>query len=136
MQGVTTALVAFFFVCVVFPSLVKHRSQFYAALAAIVLIILLDAIAHMAGGKEPGAFATVAYVFIAVLQVGTILMLFLSTGGLTARELAGDMRRAYEVMRRGEQEKSVIIPLTGQQAPGKSEPEPTVHVIDPEHPER
>ena len=140
MQGVTAALVAFFFVCVVFPSLVKNRPQFYAALAAIVLIILLDAVAHMISGKEPGPFAAVAYVFTAILQVGAILLLFLSTGGLTARELAGDMKRAYEVMRRGEEQKSVIIPLTSPlaaQTPSpRSEPNPSIHIIDPDHPER
>ena len=136
MQGVTTALVAFFFVCVVFPSMVKNRPQFYAAMAAIVLIILLDAAARMISGREPGAFAVVAYVFTAILQVGAILLLFLSTGGLTARELAGDMKRAYEVMRRGEEQKSVIIPLTGQTPSPKSEPNPSIHIIDPDHPER
>lgn len=139
MQGVTAALVAFFFVCVVFPSLVKNRPQFYAALAAIVLIILLDAVARMVSGKEPGAFAVVAYVFTAILQVGAILLLFLSTGGLTARELAGDMKRAYEVMRRGEEQKSVIIPLAGQAPSPKSDPDPSnpsIHVIDPDRPER
>ncbi|MCC7350815.1 MAG: hypothetical protein IT446_09615 [Phycisphaerales bacterium] len=138
MQGVTAALVAFFFVCVVFPSLVKNRPQFYAALAAIVLIILLDAVAHMVSGKEPGAFAVMAYVFTAILQVGAILLMFMSTGGLSARELAGDMKRAYEVMRRGEEQKSIIIPLTGQTPSPKPQPDatPSIHVIDPDHPER
>ena len=107
-------------------------------MAAIVLIILLDAVAHMISGKEPGAFAVVAYVFTAILQVGAIVLMFLSTGGLTARELAGDMKRAYEVMRRGEEQKSILIPLTGQVPSPKADPNPapSIHVIDPNHPER
>ena len=31
------------------------------------------------------------------------------------RELGGEMRRAFEVLRRGEEEKEIIIPLTGEQ---------------------
>src|SRR5215831_196628 len=98
MQGVTTAIVAFLFVCLVYPKIVKHRAQYYAALAAILLVIALDAIAHMVGGKastesgQPvgvGGFAVVCYVFCAILQIAAIILLVLSVGGLSMRELAG-----------------------------------------------
>ena len=44
MHGVTTALVGFLLVCVVFPNLVKNRPQYYAAFAAVCLIVILDAL--------------------------------------------------------------------------------------------
>ena len=53
-------------------------------------------------------------VFIGVLQIIAVLMLVLCAGGLTLKSMAGEMGRAYEVIRRGEEEKEVIIPLTGQ----------------------
>ncbi|MGH7213482.1 MAG: hypothetical protein ACREIT_01685 [Tepidisphaeraceae bacterium] len=122
MHGVTTAIVGFLFVCIVLPQIVKNRSQYYAALVAILLVILLDAIAAMVRGSpgpndEPGGgggFAVVAYVFCAILQIFAILLLVMSAGGISARELAGDMKRAYEVIRRGEEEKEIIIPLSNQ----------------------
>ena len=111
MQGVTTALVAFIFFCVIFPERVKNSPQFYAALALICGIIILDALGYAIGGK----FAVLVYFAEAFLQVGAILLLFLAAGGITWRELRGDMANAFEVIRRGGEEKEVIIPLTGQQ---------------------
>jgi hypothetical protein len=111
MQGVTTALVAFIFFCVVFPERVKNRPQFYAALGLICGIIILDALGYSIGGK----FAVLVYFADAFMQVGAILLLFLAAGGITWRELGSDMAHAFEVIRRGGEEKEVIIPLTGQQ---------------------
>lgn len=113
MEGVTTALVAFIFFCVIFPDRVRSRPQFYAALALVCLIILLQAAGASIGGK----FAVLIYFINAFLQVGAILLLFLAAGGITWRELADDMKGAFEVIRRGGEEKEVIIPLTGQQPP-------------------
>jgi hypothetical protein len=112
MEGVTTAIVAFLFVCVVFPNLVKNKPQWYAALAAVILVIFFNALAIVFSG---GAFRTFAGFITGLLQIGAILLLILSTGGLSPRELAGEMKRAYEVIRRGEEEKEVIIPITGEQ---------------------
>ena len=112
MEGVTTAIVAFLFVCVVFPSLVKNKAQWYAALAAVVLVILLHALRIIFSSPALHAFAGF---MTGLLQIGAILLLILSAGGLSARELAGEMKRAYEVIRRGEEEKEVIIPISGQQ---------------------
>ncbi len=116
MHGVTTALVAFLFTCVVFPNLVKNRTQYYAALAAICLIIILDAIAVAINPTTLQGFRVFAYIAVAFLQVAAILLLFLAAGGITWRQLASDMREAYEVVRRGGEEKEVIIPLTGEMA--------------------
>ena len=47
-----------------------------------------------------------------------------------ARELAGEFANAYEVIRRGEEEKQVIVPLTGQvpkpKAESSDEPPPRI----------
>src|SRR5688572_3102976 len=112
MQGVTTALVAFIFFCVIFPERIKSRPQFYAAFGLICIIILLDALGHMLGGS---GFRVFAYFATAVLQVGSICLLFLAAGGITWRDLGGELSNAFEVIRRGEEEKEVIVPLTGAQ---------------------
>jgi len=113
MHGVTTALVGFLFVCVVFPHLVKNRPQYYAAFAAVCLIILLDALGMMLNPTSFAGFRVFAYVAVAFLQVAAILLLFLSAGGISWRQLAGEMREAIEVIRRGG-EKELVIPLTAQ----------------------
>jgi len=114
LDGVTTVLTAFIFVCLVLPSLVRHRPQFYAALACVAGIILLHTLMLM--------FDTISFVLnfggvlTGLLQLLALLLLVLCVGGLTVKELAGDMARAYEVIRRGETEKEIIIPLPGEQA--------------------
>ena len=57
MQGVTTAIVAFIFVCVIWPHLVRNRPQFYAALAAVLVVLLLDSLAAMIGSDGFKTFA-------------------------------------------------------------------------------
>jgi hypothetical protein len=116
MQGVTTAIVAFIFVCMAMPRLVKNRAQFYCAFVAVLLAIGLDALAHMFPGtaENPGGMVKFAYVATAFLQVAAIVLLMLAAGGLSAGELAGELKGAYEVVRRGGEEKEIIIPLEGQ----------------------
>ena len=114
MQGVTTALVSFLFVCVIFPNLVKSRAQYYAAFGLVCLIILLDAIAMALHPTTFEGFRVFAYAAVAFLQIAAILLLFLAAGGITWRELADDMKDAYEVIRRGGDEKEIVIPLSGE----------------------
>lgn len=112
MEGVTTAIVLFIFVCVIYPQLVKHKPQFYGAFTALLIIILLHSLSSMIG---TAGFQVFAGFLTGLLQLIAIILLFMSCGGISLRELAGDMARAYEVIRRGESEKTVIIPLTGEQ---------------------
>jgi hypothetical protein len=128
LDGVTTVLVGFLFVCLIFPSLVKNRPQYYAALVAVILIILLHTLTLMLNKAE--GFIVPAGVFTGLLQIGALILLVLSVGGLTARQLAGDMARAYEVMRRGETEKEVIIPIGGKAGRDRDEEPRTVYHID------
>jgi hypothetical protein len=123
MQGVTTAIVGFIFVCLVYPHIVKHRAQFYAALGLVLLAILFDAIGHM-DAKDGGGWIRVMYVLSALVQIVAILVLVLCVGGLSVRGLAGEVANAVEVIRRGET-KPVLVPLRGEQ-PRSREAEPVV----------
>ena len=120
MHGVTAALVAFLFVCVVFPNLIRNRPQYYAGFGLVCLIIFCDAIAY---ATSPGRFAVVMYFLNALFQIGAICVLFLSAGGITWRDLGGEMLHAFEVIRRGEDQKEVIVPLRGEQPKRKEDAE-------------
>ncbi len=129
LDGVTTVLVLFTFVCLVMPSLVRNRTQFYAGLVAVLGIILVHTLSIMfdssTGPLNLFAVAT------GVLQFAGLMLYVLCVGGLTAKELAGDMARAYEVLRRGETQKEVIIPIGDQPRRGKAaEPSNKVYKID------
>jgi hypothetical protein len=110
MQGVTAALVGFIFVCLAIPSLVKHKNHYYIGLICVLGVIFLDALAHMFP-ESAASLKAVFYVLTAFVQIIAIVMLFLCTGGLTFRELKDDM---IEVLRRGETEKEIIIPLSDE----------------------
>ena len=127
LDGVTTVLVAFLFVCLVFPSIVRHKQQFYGALAAVVGILLLHTLGLIV--VESDKLGLPVAVFTGLLQIVALLLLVLCVGGLTTRQLAGDMSRAYEVMRRGETTKETIIPI-GEQARTRAEPAGTVYHVD------
>ena len=111
MEGVTTAIVLFVFVCILFPRLIDNRPQYYMAFACTLLIILGSAVATLLGPSDAARFVILG---VAILQVAAVLLLFLSAGGLTARGLTKEMAGAFEVMRRGETTREVIIPIGGQ----------------------
>jgi hypothetical protein len=111
MEGVTTAIVAFIFVCIIYPKLVRHRAQFYAAIGAIVIILLFQSLAYMIGS---GGFGVFVRALTGLLLLVAFVLMILSTGGLSLHELTTDVRGAFEVIRRGEEQKEVIIPRTGQ----------------------
>ena len=132
LDGVTTVLTAFLFVCLALPSLVRNRPQYYAAMGCLLGVILCHTVSLVfdASSSVVNALA----VATGVLQLTAFLLLVLSVGGLTVKQLAGDMARAYEVVRRGETEKEVIIPIAGQVAGGRprrpAEAGPTVYDAD------
>ena len=111
-EGVTTAIVVFVFACVIMPHLVKNKTQFYAAFTMVMLVILLHSLSMMIG---KAGFQVFAGATSGLLQIGAIVLLFLACGGVTVKQLGGDLARAYEVIRRGEEEKTIIVPLTGEQ---------------------
>jgi hypothetical protein len=115
MEGVTTAIVAFILACLIFPHVIKNKPQYYGAVACVLLIILFSALSVMIG--KPG-FTNFAIVMMSLLQVGAIFLLILSAGGLSVKDLAGDLADTIEVVRRGG-DKEVIVPLRGEM-PGAS----------------
>lgn len=128
LDGVTTVLVAFQFVCLALPSLVRNRPQYYVAMAALLGVIVLHTLS-LVFGTSPSAALGLG-VGTGVLQVAAFLLLVLSVGGLTVKQLAGDMARAYEVIRRGETKKETIIPLGDQVGRRRSADAPPVYRID------
>ena len=127
MQGVTTAITGFIFLCLIWPHIVKNKPQFYSAIGLLLIIILLDAIGHM-GRDEGSSLSHVMYVLAAILQMLTILILVLCVGGLTPRELAGEVSETIDAIRHGEQ-KPVLVPLKGEQPMPKEEPPPPRQTI-------
>lgn len=112
MQGVITAVVAFIFTCIVFPSLVKSRPQYYGALALILMAIFLDALGiALSDNKEPSTFRAFVMIVDAILVICSIGLLMLSTGGLSARDLASDIGKTIEVVRRGGEKETIIVPM-------------------------
>ena len=108
MHGVTTAIVAFIFAGVIWPHLIKHKVQFYAALITVVFIILFDSLAHI--------FPSTARAFYGVnglLQIGAIVLLVLSAG-MSARDLGGEVLHTIDVVRRGGEKETIIVPLRGE----------------------
>jgi hypothetical protein len=111
MHGVTTAIVLFILACLIFPKVVKNKPQYYSAVGAVLLAILLDALARVIGA---GGFTKFAYLLTAILQIGAVFLLILSAGGLTVSDLAGELADTIEVIRRGGEEKEIIIPRRGE----------------------
>jgi hypothetical protein len=111
MDGVTTAIVAFVLACLIFPHVIKNKPQYYGAVGCVLLIILFGALARMINA---GGFTTFAIVMMSLLQIGAIFLLILSAGGLTVKDLAGELADTIEVVRRGDQNKEIIVPLRGE----------------------
>ena len=111
MHGVTTAIVLFILACLVFPKVVKNKPQYYATVGIVLVVILFDALATVIGNA---GFRKFAYLLTAVLQMGAIFLLILAAGGLTMKDLAGDLADTIEVIRRGGEDKEIIIPRRGE----------------------
>lgn len=112
MNGITTALVMFILLALAFPTLIKNKHQFHFAFLAVVAIIVLDALAHIAGGS--GAFVALMYALCAALQIIALLMLFFCVGGIGFSEFKSDMGDAFEVLRRGETRPEIIVPVSDE----------------------
>jgi hypothetical protein len=130
-MDLTAPLIAFLFVCLIFPKIVRNRPQFYISFGLLVLILLLNIVGRIFPNDK---FIYFLAVIIDVLRLIVFILLVLCAGGLSLHELTGEVFRSFEVMRRGETEKTVIIPLTGQKPKVKDEPqepyEPIRQTID------
>ena len=129
-MDLTTPLIAFLFVCLIFPKIVRNRPQFYFSFGLLVLILLLNLVARIFPNDK---FVYFLSVIVEGLRLVVFILLVLCAGGLSLHELTGEVFRSFEVMRRGDTEKTVIIPLTGQKPRTREpeeEPEPPRHTID------
>jgi hypothetical protein len=125
-SGITTAIVVFIFACVAFPHLVKNKTQFYAAFAAVLIIILLHSLNIMIG---TAGFQVFAGALTGLLQLGAIVLLFAGCGGMSISELAGEMKGAYDDFRGGgTEEKTVIVPLSGEMPRPRQQPASSANV--------
>ena len=123
-MDISIPIVGFIFVCIIFPRIVKSKPQFYMAFAVLLLALLLDVIAMTFGGvivTPPatvaiGSFGRFLMVLRSVLWIVDIVLLVMATGGLSLHELGGELKGAYEVIRRGETEKTVIFPKSQAEA--------------------
>jgi len=130
LDGVTTACLLFLFTCLVIPNFIKNRTQYYAAFGCVLGIILMNTLSLMF--HNSAGFQVFGGVVIGFLQFLAVITLVLCAGGMNVKTLAGEMGHAYEVIRRGEEEKEVIVPLTGQvpkpKAEASDEPAPRINL--------
>jgi hypothetical protein len=108
MDGVTTAIVGFIFVCIIFPHLIKNRTQYFISIAIVLAALVMQSIAVMVGHEGFGRFVRALSI---LFEAVTVALLVMASGGLSIGQLAGEMGRAIDVVRRGEEEKEVIVPL-------------------------
>ena len=105
-MSISVPIVAFIFACIIFPKIVKNKAQFYMGFALLLVILVLDVIVDL---SDPAA--KFFKVMRGVLWIVDFIILVLATGGLSLRQLTDEVKGAYEVMRRGEDTKTVIVPL-------------------------
>ena len=111
MDGVITAIVSFIFVCIIFPKIVKNRPQFWASLLLVLIAFVFDNIARVTTAEN--SFRTFAAILNTFCVVGSILLLILSAGGLSVRDLASDIGKTIEVVRRGLVRRAKLYYLRG-----------------------
>jgi hypothetical protein len=108
MTSVTTAIVGFIFVCIIFPHLIRSRAQYFIAVGLVLVTMLLQGLATMIGNPTFGRFVSAMGIF---MEAFAVILLILCAGGLSIGTFASEMGNAVEVLRRGGEEKEVIIPL-------------------------
>jgi hypothetical protein len=129
MSPITAIIVAFVFVCILFPRLVKHHAQFYTAFGLVLITMLLWTIATM---FDSAGFTRFISVMDGFLTIAALVMIVLATGGLSIKDLTGEFKSAIEVIRRGESDKDVIVPLTGEMPkPRRTEPREEERRVEP-----
>src|SRR5947209_4902106 len=96
MEGVTTAAVVFIFVCIAFPRMIRRRTQYYGAVAAVLLILLLGCLDRFINHE---GFHRFFGVMMYLLDFAAVLLLIMCCGGLSPKELFGQMGDAFQELR-------------------------------------
>jgi hypothetical protein len=121
MEGINTAIVGYILLCMVMPHLIKNRTQYYMALAAVLVNILLMSLALMIGSTT--LLRAIQCIGL-LLTAASLVLLVLASGGLSFREFTTQMGGAInETFRSQEPERTPIIPITGEQPKTPDEPE-------------
>lgn len=135
MLAITTACVGFIFVCIIFPHLIRNHNQFYLSFVGVGVILLCEALVQMFAGT---GFAQAMQVILALLNLLVFVLLVVSTGGLSLKDLAGRVGGAVQTFRHGEQDKPVVLPIGPQHQKPAARPKardtegPTTFIIDEE----
>ena len=127
LDGVTTALVVFVLAALIYPHIIEKRQQYFAIVAVVMAIILVHALTLMVRAT---GFTVFTGVLTGLLQIIGLALAVMSTGGLGAKDLAGELSRSYEVMRRGEETKEVIIPIGQPKKAADEEAGRVIYTID------
>ena len=120
-MDISVPIVGFIFTCIIFPKVVRNRPQFYMAVAVTLIILVLDVPIYLLTSES--GIRRFLLVLKAFLWIVDFVVLILATGGLSLHELGGELKGAYEVMRRGDETSTVIIPRTGDQPKSKDDRE-------------
>jgi drug/metabolite transporter superfamily protein YnfA len=119
MDSIIAVIVGFIFVCILFPRLVKNHTQFYTAFGLVLIMIFLSTLATMFHSE---GFSRFIAVLNGMLTIAALALIVLSAGGLSLKDLTGEFKSAIEVIRRGESDKEVIVPLTGEMPKPRRQP--------------
>ena len=107
-MDICTPIVAFFFVCIVMPQLVKNRQMFTMAFVTLLALLVLDLIAYatISGFAVVGGFSRFLFILRGVLVIVEFVLLVLATGGLSWREQLSSISSAFDGIRPNEKKPS------------------------------
>ena len=126
LDGMTLLIGAFFFYSLARPSLIKHRSQFWAVFVCLLAIVLLYTLRLMLYNSPAGQ--VFIGVMIGLLQAGGLVLTVMYVGGLRPDEIAEALRDTADDFRGGPPAKTPIVPLKGEQ------PKPAARPVNQSYP--
>jgi len=115
-DAISALIGAFFFYCLANPHRVKNRTQFWGVFGILIAIIVLYTLRLMLYNSAAGQVFT--GVMIGILQIGGMVLTALYVGGLTVGQMSGEIGDAVEDFR-GKPKVTPIVPLSGDNPPGK-----------------
>ncbi|HEY0008545.1 MAG TPA: hypothetical protein VGB55_07470 [Tepidisphaeraceae bacterium] len=112
LDSLTFLLAAFFFYCLAKPEMVRNRTQYWGVFFGLILIVVLTTLRLMLYNSPGGQIVT--GILIGLTQIAAMVLTVLYVGGMSVREMAGEMGSAVDEVRTGGMpKKTPIVPLTG-----------------------
>ena len=115
-DAISALIAAFFFYCLANPQRIKNRTQFWGVFVILIGIVVLYTLRLMLYNSAEGQ--VFVGVMIGILQVGGLILTALYVGGLTVGQMSNEIGTAVEDFR-GKPKVTPIIPLSGDNPPGK-----------------